>query len=1551
MKKILFLFFIFFSFYAKGQYEYFSPIYTDSLRVDSNIYIKNIPVKDMVFIQYSQDSLSWSNKRLENTQYIRLSNNLKGSWTYAIKIKGDGSGGSIVGSFLDLNDTPSSYESYANKFVKVNVDEDGLEFVESSVDLQSNVFEYTDNTFKPFITKKGSNPGYPYFYTQDVIPSYTNSLLLDGNLESKQFKTRASFSVNRYSNIFNETSFSIKNTRTDGITVENYLGQYGASLEYNTSTSNNFSFIGFNPAVLSLEIYSSDDTKDLPIRLGYYNNLDRGLKVDAGQNKLNVDLEVNMSQGVANKWLKLNANKNIEFVDAPAATAVWGSITGTLSDQTDLQNALNGKVNLTGNETIGGQKIFSSPVVSQGTGVGMSINEMNSNSTASSLIFFNNSSIKTSFGFNQFNDETYIWNQGSSHIKFGINNTEGFRFTNLYTFDVKKTSSHPSVPAIGFGRFYVYEDKPYFKDVLGNQYDLTASGGSSKWTNSAVSGIYNSGRVAVGGDVLSSPVAQFYSVSGTSGGWSTMLQNTHSFGHGLFIKAASGTGQSFSVADVDGVNNFNVYGNGNIFMSTRIGNSTSGNILYFNDTNGKITYGAPVSANIDIYALTTTNTGEMTPSYDYLALSVNSLSNVTRKIDISTFAGLNIFNANKLQGRSISSTAPSSNQVLKWNGSTWAPADESGSGGGMIDPMTTRGDIIYRNSSNTTTRLGRGTSGQVLTSDGTDISWQTPSSGGTNPLAIIKRASSQDFKHPHAMLRVGSYLFVSERVNNNSEYAKVAKYNVSDLTLVGTVQMTSIGYGSLESMCYDPVNDKIYALRTIQAGGLSIISINPSNLAISEIINTGSLDAGISGAICTDGTYIYGVTYKNPARVFRCTVAGGSLTSVEWTGADSGHGIYYESRTNQVLATSHTYAVAADKFAKINPSTLSISDVDVISYAYKATDDFAVIDDGSEVWVFIGGEQATGGYAGARVQVSNLAVTPLTIQPTYAVSSYGDLVYSTSISGYIQVFSRHSINDISSFKLPTGMIPNEITFSSEGRLFITVWDNPSRVLELDLGSPELLGTGLTNPMTTTGDIIVAASGGIPTRLAASASGYVLTSNGVGNAPSWQVPSGGGSGGASPPTTITTSTTNLDNGTNHTHSLDLSGRSVSTSGSLTGGGNLGSNRTLSLVNDNSTPGNNKYYGTDGSGSKGFFDVPGGGGGGWTDDGTTVRLTTSSDNVAIGTSSAGTNKLLVDGTTYLQGNVITTGYIYIDDKTTPGSSNFGRIYQKSDGKLYYKSNDSNSNIEYDLTASSSGMSNPMTTTGDIIYSSSGTTPARRAIGTTGQVLTVSGGLPVWQDAPNSAGTTWNSSTSELTIQGIVKSDASNPIFIFRDSDNGNESSISMNNGITSFNSSTTEMMKFDGTASVTVNRPLIINATVSTLQGAISRGSDQRIYVGNTSGEAVPIDFDYHQDYGTRTSTTTHDFLKGSSGSITLSTSNITININNIPDGESGTLLIKQSTGTARAITINAYSDGGSTSLTKVTIGTVTSISSTLGKYSTVTFKRFGNVVTLVFGRES
>ena len=69
---------------------------------------------------------------------------------------------------------------------------------------------------------------------------------------------------------------------------------------------------------------------------------------------------------------------------------------------------------------------------------------------------------------------------------------------------------------------------------------------------------------------------------------------------------------------------------------------------------------------------------------------------------------------------------------------------------------------------------------------------------------------------------------------------------------------------------------------------------------------------------------------------------------------------------------------------------------------------------------------------------------------------------------------------------------------------------------------------------------------------------------------------------------------------------------------------------------------------------------------------------------------------------------------------------------------------------------GMTNPMTTTGDTIYSSSGSTPARLGIGSTGNVLTVSGGVPTWA-APAAGGMTLIASG---TLSGASVSLASIP-----------------------------------------------------------------------------------------------------------------------------------------------------------------------------------------------
>jgi hypothetical protein len=64
--------------------------------------------------------------------------------------------------------------------------------------------------------------------------------------------------------------------------------------------------------------------------------------------------------------------------------------------------------------------------------------------------------------------------------------------------------------------------------------------------------------------------------------------------------------------------------------------------------------------------------------------------------------------------------------------------------------------------------------------------------------------------------------------------------------------------------------------------------------------------------------------------------------------------------------------------------------------------------------------------------------------------------------------------------------------------------------------------------------------------------------------------------------------------------------------------------------------------------------------------------------------------------------------------------------------------------------------MTTTGDTIYSSSGSTPARLGIGSTGNVLTVSGGVPTWAAPAGGGGITLLSTTTlsgaSVTVSSI-------------------------------------------------------------------------------------------------------------------------------------------------------------------------------------------------------
>ena len=91
----------------------------------------------------------------------------------------------------------------------------------------------------------------------------------------------------------------------------------------------------------------------------------------------------------------------------------------------------------------------------------------------------------------------------------------------------------------------------------------------------------------------------------------------------------------------------------------------------------------------------------------------------------------------------------------------------------------------------------------------------------------------------------------------------------------------------------------------------------------------------------------------------------------------------------------------------------------------------------------------------------------------------------------------------------------------------------------------------------------------------------------------------------------------------------------------------------------------------------------------------------------------------------------------------------------GQVLAKNSDTD--MDFVWSADAAGMTNPMTTTADIIYSSSGSTPARLGIGSTSDVLTVAGGVPTW--APPAASPSGLTLITTQAISGVTSQSINN------------------------------------------------------------------------------------------------------------------------------------------------------------------------------------------------
>lgn len=238
--------------------------------------------------------------------------------------------------------------------------------------------------------------------------------------------------------------------------------------------------------------------------------------------------------------------------------------------------------------------------------------------------------------------------------------------------------------------------------------------------------------------------------------------------------------------------------------------------------------------------------------------------------------------------------------------------------------------------------------------------------------------------------------------------------------------------------------------------------------------------------------------------------------------------------------------------------------------------------------------------------VSGGSAVPIALSQTQLTTQVN--VFTTSLSGAVPASGGGTTNFLradGTFAAPAGAGGvTSISFGSTGLTPSTATTGVVVVAgTLAIGSG---GTGQTtkaaaynalSPMTTAGDLEYEASGPTAARLAIGSTGQVLTV--VSGLPAW-APANAGTVTSIGSTTLTIAGTSavptVNLSTAQVTNIAAGGtalQTVSVIDSISGAGTSGS--PLQLVGDSATPGNTMLYGTNGSGTKGWYTQPSGGAG--------------------------------------------------------------------------------------------------------------------------------------------------------------------------------------------------------------------------------------------------------------------------------------------------------------------------------------------------------------------
>jgi hypothetical protein len=148
----------------------------------------------------------------------------------------------------------------------------------------------------------------------------------------------------------------------------------------------------------------------------------------------------------------------------------------------------------------------------------------------------------------------------------------------------------------------------------------------------------------------------------------------------------------------------------------------------------------PASATDNAVARYNLTTGKLLQDSSVLIDDSNNISGVGNITLSGTVDGIDIATDVAANTAKITYDSTSSTKVAFISVTQAVDLDTMESDIATLDVITTRGDVVRGNSSGVIERLALGSNGQVLTSDGTDAAWATPSAAGD----LVGPASATD---------------------------------------------------------------------------------------------------------------------------------------------------------------------------------------------------------------------------------------------------------------------------------------------------------------------------------------------------------------------------------------------------------------------------------------------------------------------------------------------------------------------------------------------------------------------------------------------------------------------------------------------------------------------------------------------------------------------------------------------------------------------------------------------------------------------------------------